>query len=178
MNTYQMQGRLLNIRLTVMIFALIYQWGVGQESVVGQETAQPNVIIIYADDLGSIDANCYGSQDLETPNIDRLAKTGVRFTQMYAPSAICSSSRAGLLTGRIPARAGVPGNISSQKGEAGMPTEEVTIAEMLKARGYATGHVGKWHLGYTAETVSTLMSSKKRLANIKHRFWQEINGGK
>jgi len=113
----------------------------------------PNVLLIYSDDQGSLDLNCYGSTDLVTPNLDGLAARGVRFTQMYAPSAICSASRAGLLTGRIPPRAGVPGNVSSTKGHAGMPTSEVTIAEMLHSAGYATGHVGKWHLGYTPETM-------------------------
>ena len=74
----------------------------------------PNVIIVYTDDQGSVDANCYGSKDLMTPNIDRLAATGVRFTEMRAPSAICSASRAGLMTGQMPPRAGVPGNVSSE----------------------------------------------------------------
>ena len=114
---------------------------------------QPNVILIYSDDQGSIDANCYGSKDLATPTLDKLAATGVRFTQMYSPSAICSASRAGLLTGRFPPRAGVPGNVSSHKGNAGMPTTEITIAEMMKKAGYLTGHVGKWHLGFTPETM-------------------------
>lgn len=114
---------------------------------------KPNVIIIYTDDQGSVDANCYGASDLITPNIDRLAESGVRFTQMLAPSAICSASRAGMLTGRFPARAGVPGNVPSVHGRAGMPREEITIADLLKANGYATGHVGKWHLGYTLETM-------------------------
>jgi len=116
-------------------------------------TRKPNIIIIYTDDQGSVDARCYGAKDLITPNIDRLAATGVRFTQMYSPSAICSASRAGLMTGRIPPRAGVPGNVSSQKGKPGMPTEQLTLAEMLKSAGYTTGHVGKWHLGYTPETM-------------------------
>lgn len=111
------------------------------------------MLIIYSDDQGTLDANCYGSDDLITPNIDSLAATGVRFTQMYSPSAICSASRAGLLTGRFPARAGVPGNVSSQEGVAGMPSGEVTLAELLRAGGYRTGHVGKWHLGYTPETM-------------------------
>ena len=116
-------------------------------------TVPPNVIIIYTDDQGTLDAGCYGAKDLQTPHIDALAKRGVRFTQMYAPSAICSASRAGLLTGRIPPRAGVPGNVSSKEGVAGMPQEEVTIADMMQAAGYATGHIGKWHLGYTPETM-------------------------
>ncbi len=119
----------------------------------GAADEKPNILIIYTDDQGTLDANCYGSRDLITPNFDRLAATGIRFTQMYAPSAICSASRAGLMTGRFPARAGVPGNVSSEKGKPGMPTSEVTIAELMQANGYRTGHVGKWHLGYTTETM-------------------------
>ncbi len=117
------------------------------------QTGKPNVVIIYTDDQGSVDVNCYGSKDLITPHMDALAHRGVRFTQMYAPSAICSASRAGLMTGRVPPRAGVPGNCPSTEGLPGMPTEEVTIAEMLKAAGYVTGHIGKWHLGYTPATM-------------------------
>ncbi|SVD38311.1 uncharacterized protein METZ01_LOCUS391165, partial [marine metagenome] len=67
---------------------------------------QPNILLVYSDDQGSVDVNCYGSKDLATPNLDKLAATGVRFTQMYSPSAICSASRAGLMTGRFPPRAG------------------------------------------------------------------------
>ena len=114
---------------------------------------QPNVIIIYTDDQGTVDLSCYGTSDIHTPHIDSLAERGVRFRQMYSPSAICSASRAGLLTGRFPARAGVPGNVSSEEGVPGMPTEEVTIAELMKGAGYKTGHIGKWHLGYTPETM-------------------------
>lgn len=114
---------------------------------------KPNVILILSDDQGSVDVNCYGAKDLSTPNLDALAGRGVRFTQFYAAAPVCSPSRAGLLTGRAPPRAGVPGNVSSAKGNAGMPSSEVTIAEMLKAAGYVTGHVGKWHLGYTPETM-------------------------
>lgn len=114
---------------------------------------RPNVILIYTDDQGSVDANCYGSKDLITPAIDGLAAKGVRFTQFYAAAPVCSPSRAAVLTGRVPQRAGVPGNVSSEKGNAGMPTEQVTIAEMLRDADYTTGHVGKWHLGYTPETM-------------------------
>ncbi|MFZ5830871.1 MAG: sulfatase-like hydrolase/transferase [Planctomycetota bacterium] len=114
---------------------------------------RPNVIVVYTDDQGSIDAGCYGATDLETPAIDGLARRGVRFTQFYSAAPVCSPSRAAMITGRYPQRAGVPGNVSSSPGEAGMPTEQVTIAEMLKQAGYATAHVGKWHLGYSSETM-------------------------
>lgn len=119
----------------------------------GAGTLQPNVVLILADDQGSVDAGCYGSSDLHTPNLDRLARQGVRFTQFYSAAPVCSPSRAGLLTGRWPARAGVPDNCASQLGGKGaLPPEEVTLAEMFRAAGYATAHVGKWHLGYTPET--------------------------
>src|SRR5947207_2639800 len=113
----------------------------------------PNVIIILTDDQGTIDAKCFGALDLETPDIDALAARGVRFTQFSAAAAVCSPSRAGLLTGRYPLRTGLIGNAGSHEGGVGMPSSEITIAEMLKANGYATGHFGKWHLGYQRETM-------------------------
>jgi arylsulfatase A-like enzyme len=118
-----------------------------------QPARRPNVIIIYTDDHGSVDMGAYGADDLVTPHMDALAEKGVRFTQFYAPAPVCSPSRAGLLTGRYPVSAGVPGNVSSKPGNAGMPPEQVTMAEMFEAAGYATAHIGKWHLGYTSETM-------------------------
>jgi arylsulfatase A-like enzyme len=89
-----------------------------------------------------------------TPNIDGLAARGVKFTQFYSAAPVCSPSRAGLLTGRYPVRAGVPGNCASQKDADGaLPASEVTIAETFKAAGYTTAHIGKWHLGYTPDTM-------------------------
>ena len=114
---------------------------------------KPNVIIILTDDQGSVDLNSYGAKDLYTPNIDQLAKEGVKFTQFYAAAPLCSPSRASLLTGLNPHAAGLPNNASSFKGVAGMPTDRVTIAESLKEVGYTTGHVGKWHMGFTPETM-------------------------
>jgi len=114
---------------------------------------QPNVLLIFTDDQGSIDLNCYGADDLHTPHLDGLADQGTRFTQFYVGAPVCSPSRAALLTGRYPQRAGVPGNMPSQPGRDGMPVEQVTIAEMMRDAGYATGHVGKWHLGYTPATM-------------------------
>ncbi len=138
---------------SVAIFLMAISCASGFGTAACGQRAKPNVLLIYTDDQGTLDLNCYGSKDLATPCLDALATRGVRFTQMYAPSAICSASRAGLLTGRVPVRAGVPSNVSSAKGQAGMPAEEVTIAEMLKSAGYATAHIGKWHLGYTPETM-------------------------
>ncbi|MGH7139712.1 MAG: sulfatase-like hydrolase/transferase [Pirellulales bacterium] len=114
---------------------------------------RPNVIFIMADDLGSVDLGCYGAADLHTPNADALAARGVRFTQFYSAAPVCSPSRAGTLTGRWPVRAGVPQNCASQRGGAGaLPPAEVTMGEMFRAAGYATAHIGKWHVGYTPDT--------------------------
>jgi len=119
-----------------------------------QKTARkPNVLLIFTDDQGSIDVNCYGAKDLYTENLDRLAAEGTRFTQFYVGAPVCSPSRAALMTGRYPRCAGLQSNAPSDKGRPGMPTEQVTIAEMMKSAGYTTGHVGKWHLGYTPETM-------------------------
>ncbi|MFP6612211.1 MAG: sulfatase-like hydrolase/transferase [Pirellulales bacterium] len=110
---------------------------------------QPNVVILFTDDQGTLDANCYGSKDLQTPNIDQLATTGVRFTQAYAHT-VCCPARAALLTGRHPQRSGVnhwtQGDMNGPLG-INMALEEVTLAEALKANGYRTALYGKWHLG-------------------------------
>ncbi len=108
-----------------------------------------NVLLIFTDDQGTLDVNCYGSTDLHTPNLDALAKRGTRFTQFYVGASVCSPSRAALLTGRCPQRAGLTGN-ASQKSK-GMPSEQVTIAEMLKKEKYRTALFGKWHLGEALE---------------------------
>lgn len=114
---------------------------------------KPNVIIILTDDQGTIDLNSFGAKDLHTPNIDQLAGRGVKFTQFYAAAPLCSPSRASMLTGMNPHAAGLPGNASSMKGTPGMPSDRVTIAEAMKEAGYTTGHIGKWHLGFTPETM-------------------------
>lgn len=115
---------------------------------------RPNVIVIMTDDQGSTDLGCYGAEDLVTPHIDSIADRGVRFSQFYAAAPVCSPSRAGMLTGRYPERAGVAGNTTSIPGNpAGMPTEQVTIGEVFGEAGYATAHIGKWHLGYVPEKM-------------------------
>ncbi|HOA75239.1 MAG TPA: sulfatase-like hydrolase/transferase [Phycisphaerae bacterium] len=112
----------------------------------------PNVIIIYSDDMGIGDVGCYGATDIRTPHLDALAANGVRFTNYYSAAPVCSPSRAALLTGRYPLRAGVPTNVSSQPGAAGMPAEQITFAELARSRGYATALTGKWHLGFSDDT--------------------------
>jgi arylsulfatase A len=115
---------------------------------------KPNIIIIYTDDQGTLDAGCFGAKDLATPNIDRLGKTGIRFTQAYAHT-VCCSSRAAMITGRFPQRAGInnwtQNDAHDTKKGINMPLSEVTIAEVLKANGYKTGLFGKWHLGAAME---------------------------
>lgn len=112
---------------------------------------KPNVIIIFTDDQGTIDMNCYGAKDLVTPHMDGLARRGVRFTQFYSAAPVCSPSRVGLLTGRTPQHGGLNGNVGLDS--VGMPSEQITIAEELKKAGYATAHIGKWHLGHHKETI-------------------------
>ncbi len=122
-----------------------------------QVSDKPNVLVILTDDQGTFDLNSYGSTDLETPNLDRLAANGVRFTQFYSVAPVCSPSRAGLLTGRYNYNAGLFGNVNTPnndpEGKSGMPTEQVTMAEVFKTAGYRTGLIGKWHLGHTPEKL-------------------------
>jgi len=105
-----------------------------------------NVVIILADDLGFGDLACYGSEINETPHLDKMASEGVKFTSYYATQAVCSASRAALLTGSYPNRIGIH-NALMPNAKIGLNTSETTIAEMLKGKGYSTAIFGKWHLG-------------------------------
>jgi arylsulfatase A-like enzyme len=110
---------------------------------------KPNVILIMADDLGYGDIGCYGSKQNPTPNLDALAKQGMRFTDYHSNGAVCSPTRAALMTGRYQQRAGIGGVVTAKSHrDKGMAVEETTIADLLSANGYATAIFGKWHLGY------------------------------
>lgn len=111
-----------------------------------QPPAKPNVIIIFMDDMGYGDPACYGGGPYATPNLDRMAARRMRFTHFYAAQAVCSASRAGLLTGCYPNRIGIH-NALNPDSKIALNGEEETIAEILKDQGYKTGMVGKWHLG-------------------------------
>src|SRR5262245_57357631 len=121
-----------------------------------QPARKPNVVFILVDDMGWTDAGCLGSTFYETPNIDRLAKSGMRFTSGYAAAPVCSPTRASILTGKYPARLGTTewfgggkrkGKLSPAPYVNHLPLEEFTLAQALRAAGYRTGFIGKWHLG-------------------------------
>jgi len=128
-----------------------------QQTMAPQKYKKPNFVFILIDDMGWTDVACYGSEFHETPNIDRLARQGMRFTDAYAACAVCSPTRASILAGQYPARIGItdfiPGHqrpwekLSVPKNRLQLPLEAITISEALKEQGYATAHIGKWHLG-------------------------------
>ena len=113
---------------------------------VQEQAGTPNIIIIFMDDMGYGDPECYGGFPYHTPQINALAAEGMRFTSYYSAQAVCSASRAGLLTGCYPNRIGLHGALFPSSVIA-LNNDEQTIAELLKQKGYATGMAGKWHLG-------------------------------
>ncbi|MFM8878451.1 MAG: sulfatase-like hydrolase/transferase [Verrucomicrobiota bacterium] len=118
------------------------------------EQRPPTVVLIYCDDLGWGDLGCFGAAKIRTPNIDRLAKQGTRFTSFYVAQAVCSASRAALLTGCYANRLGIHGALGPKQ-KIGLHPDEMTLAEVLKPRGYATAMFGKWHLGRPKEFLPT-----------------------
>lgn len=116
-----------------------------------EASRKPNFVVIFADDLGYGDVGCFGHPTTATPNIDRMAREGQKWTNFYAASSVCTPSRSGLLTGRYPVRTGTEGHVFFEWSGDGLSPEEITVAEALKREGYATSCVGKWHLGHLPE---------------------------
>lgn len=132
-----------------LIFILANCQPVPRAKSAAQPQPKPNFILILADDLGYGDLGCYGNSDSKTPHLDALARAGIRFTDFHSNGAICSPTRAALLTGRYQQRAGIEGVISARNHrDKGLALAEVTFAEVLQQAGYATALFGKWHLGY------------------------------
>ena len=144
---------------------------------IAAESTLPNVLLIYVDDMGYNDLGCYGAQDpgIKTPNIDRLAADGIRFSNYFSACSVCSPSRGALLTGRYPQRNGLP-VCPNDKPEhtdwyehVGLPQSEITIAELLKPLGYATAAYGKWHLG-DADKFAPRKQGFDEYIGRKHNF--------
>lgn len=114
----------------------------------------PNFVIVFTDDQGYQDVGCFGSPDIKTPNLDRMAQEGMRFTNFYASQAVCSASRASIVTGCYNVRVGITGALGP-RAKHGINADELTIAEVVKRRGYATAIYGKWHLGHHPKFLPT-----------------------
>ncbi|MCA9124789.1 MAG: sulfatase [Planctomycetaceae bacterium] len=133
-------------------------WAMTAHVFAAGEARQPNFVIIFCDDLGYGDLACFGHPTIATPNLDRMAAEGMKFTQFYAAAPVCTPSRAALMTGRLPLRNGMCSNqrrVLFPDSKGGLPAEEITIAESLQANGYATACVGKWHLGHLPQYLPT-----------------------
>src|SRR6188768_3220764 len=115
----------------------------------GAEAAQPNMVFILSDDLAQGDLGCYGQKLIQTPNLDRMAREGTRFTQAYCGTSVCAPSRSSLMTGLHSGHCPVRGNweIAAGEGQYPLPAETVTVAQILKGAGYATACMGKWGMG-------------------------------
>jgi arylsulfatase A len=136
-----------NVRLCLPIF-LAAAWGWVAPSAVAARL--PNLVIILTDDQGYADVGVYGAKGFKTPNLDRMAREGIRFTDFHAAQPVCSASRAALLTGCYPNRVGIHGALGPAA-PIGLHPDEMTLAELVKQKGYATGMVGKWHVGRPAQ---------------------------
>ncbi|EMP35069.1 Steryl-sulfatase [Chelonia mydas] len=136
--------------MRILVLLLFYHFAT--KNAKSYQTSNPNFILIMVDDLGIGDLGCYGNKTLRTPNIDKLAKGGVTFTQHIAASPLCTPSRAAFLTGRYPVRSGMAalsniGVFLFSASSGGLPPEEITFVKLLKQKGYSTALIGKWHLG-------------------------------
>ncbi len=137
----------MRTNVSVLVAAIYLLTACDSPSAFDGETDYRNVVFIFADDLGYGDLSCYGSDSIDTPYLDALAEKGVRFTNFYSTSPICSPSRAGLLTGQYPIRNGI-GPVFFPPSKGGLDPKTFSMADMFKELGYATACIGKWHLGH------------------------------
>lgn len=135
--------------LVLCLFLAPNVWAGDEEA---KATRPPNFVVVYADDLGYADVGCFGGRDVVTPQLDQMAKEGTRFTSFYVAQAVCSASRAALLTGCYANRVGIQGALGPNA-KTGLARDEDTIADVLKRAGYATAIFGKWHLGDDETTL-------------------------
>jgi arylsulfatase A len=145
-----------NHRLSFLLFSALLTAAAELTSAgcAGGGERPPNVIVVFTDDQGYGDVGCFGAKGFQTPNLDRMAREGMRFTNFYAAQAVCSASRTALLTGCYPNRLGILGALGPQS-KIGISDNEKTIAEVLKPRGYAAAIFGKWHLGHHPQFLPT-----------------------
>src|SRR5262249_4503682 len=141
-------------RTNFLLAALAVLIGAAPAAQAADARRLPNFVIIYADDLGYGDLGCYGARGYRTPNLDRMAKEGIRFTDFYLAQPVCSASRAALLTGCYTTRVGIRGALGPGA-RHGISDKEKTIAQVLRPRGYATAIYGKWHLGHHRQFLPT-----------------------
>lgn len=143
--------RLMRLLFNLLIFSAVI---VFIQAFQREDKKPPNVILIFMDDMGYGDLSCYGALDMRTPYLDQMAHEGIRFSNFLSGQAVCSASRAALLTGCYPNRIGISGALFPQS-PVGLSQDETTLAEMLKQKNYATGIFGKWHLGDAPEFLPT-----------------------
>ena len=139
---------------SIFIFSIIIFISCNDFQVDAKSVVKPNFIVVFVDDMGYGDLASYGHPTINTPNLDKMAYEGQKWTQFYSASSVCTPSRAGLLTGRLPIRNGMIGanqRVLFPNSKYGLPDSEITIAEKLKENGYKTAAIGKWHLGHKKE---------------------------
>jgi arylsulfatase A-like enzyme len=145
------------MRLFLICVLFVLGLGTNRSSAASSSERPPNIVIIFCDDLGWGDLGCFGNPTIRTPNLDRMAAEGQRWTQFYVAAPVCTPSRAALMTGRLPIRNGMTGKraVLFPNSGGGLRPEEITLAELLKQKNYATGMFGKWHLGHLPKYLPT-----------------------